>query len=71
KRLDEKWELTDEHLIAAGLHPNNKHLHKSHHLKERAILLLKQEMFKRHDRFSSTTTSTVAGLPDTSSTTSS
>ncbi|CAF4765957.1 unnamed protein product, partial [Rotaria sp. Silwood2] len=25
KRLDEKWELTDEHLIAAVLHPNNKH----------------------------------------------
>ncbi|CAF4699778.1 unnamed protein product, partial [Rotaria sp. Silwood2] len=71
KRLDEKWELTDEHLIVAVLHPNNKHLHKSPHLKEREILLLKQEMFKRHDRFSSTTTSTVAGLPDTSSTTSS
>ncbi|CAF2957899.1 unnamed protein product [Rotaria sp. Silwood2] len=71
KRLDEKWELADEHLIAAVLHPNNKHLHKSPHLKECAILLLKQEMFKRHDRFSSTTTSTVAGLPDTLSTTSS
>ncbi|CAF4662986.1 unnamed protein product, partial [Rotaria sp. Silwood2] len=71
KRLDEKWELTDEHLIVAVLHPNNKHLHKSPHLKEREILLLKQEMFKRHDRFSSTTTSTFAGLPDTSSTTSS
>ncbi|CAF4851156.1 unnamed protein product, partial [Rotaria sp. Silwood2] len=71
KRLDEKWELTDEHLTAAVLHPNNKHLYKSPHLKERAILLLKQEIFKRHDRFSSTTTSTVAGLPDTSSTTSS
>ncbi|CAF3344336.1 unnamed protein product [Rotaria sp. Silwood2] len=71
KRLDEKWELTDEHLIVAVLHPNNKHLHKSPHLKEREILLLKQEMFKRHDRFSSTTTSTVAGLPDTLSTTSS
>ncbi|CAF4656674.1 unnamed protein product, partial [Rotaria sp. Silwood2] len=71
KRLDEKWELTDKHLIGAVLHPKNKHLHKSPHLKEREILLLKQEMFKRHDRFSSTTTSTVAGLPDTSSTTSS
>ncbi|CAF4832382.1 unnamed protein product, partial [Rotaria sp. Silwood2] len=53
KRLDEKWELTDEHLIAEVLHPNNKHLHTSPHLKEREILLLKQEMFKRHDRFSS------------------
>ncbi|CAF2957913.1 unnamed protein product [Rotaria sp. Silwood2] len=41
KRLDEKLELTDEHLIAAVLHPNNKHLHKSPHLKERVILLLK------------------------------
>ncbi|CAF4727044.1 unnamed protein product, partial [Rotaria sp. Silwood2] len=71
KRLDEKRELADEHLIAAVLHPNNKHLHKSPHLKEREILLLKQELFKRHDRFSSTTTSTVASLPDTSSTTSS
>ncbi|CAF4770454.1 unnamed protein product, partial [Rotaria sp. Silwood2] len=71
KRLDEKWELTDKHLITAVLHPNNKHLHESPHLKERAILLLKQEMFKRHDHFSSTTTSTVAGLPDTSSKTSS
>jgi hypothetical protein len=69
--LDEKWELTDEHLIAAVLHPNNKHLHKSPQLKNRAIFLLKQEMCKRHDRFLSTSPSPVADPPIASSTSSS
>jgi hypothetical protein len=70
--LDEKWELTNEHLIAAILHPNNKHLHKSPQFKERAIFLLKEEMCKRHDRFLSTSTSPApaAGSPTPSSTTS-
>ena len=68
--MNEKWELTDEHLIAAVLHPNNKHLPNSPHLKERAILLLKQEMCKRHDRFLSASPPSVASLPTAPSTTS-
>jgi len=54
KRLDEKWEITDQHLIAAVLHPNNKHLPKCPQFKERAISLLKKEMTKHYDRLVST-----------------
>ncbi|CAF1408076.1 unnamed protein product [Rotaria magnacalcarata] len=54
KRLDEKWQLSDEHLIATLVHPNLKHFHMSPHLKERAIFLLKQEILKRQEDLSST-----------------
>ena len=46
KRLDEKWELSNEHLIATFIHSNLKHFHMCPHLKERAIFLLKQELLK-------------------------
>jgi hypothetical protein len=66
--LDKKWVLTDEHLIAAVLHPNNKHLHKSPQFKEHAIFLLKQEMCKRHDHCLSTSSLSVADSSIASST---
>ncbi|CAF1347882.1 unnamed protein product, partial [Rotaria sordida] len=70
KRLNEKWEITDQHLIAAVLHPNNKHLHKTPQFKDRALFLLKQEMCKHYDRSLSTSSSPVAVSPITSSTSS-
>ncbi|CAF1285589.1 unnamed protein product [Rotaria sordida] len=70
KRLDEKWEITDQHLIAAVLHPNNKHLHKTPQFKDRALFLLKQEMYKRYNHSLSTSSSSVPVSSITSSTSS-
>jgi len=41
KRLDEKWELSNEHLIATLIHPNLKHFQISPYLRECATFLLK------------------------------
>ncbi|CAF1626300.1 unnamed protein product [Rotaria magnacalcarata] len=49
KRLIDKWQLSDEHLIATLIHPNLKHFHMCPHPREHAIGLLKQEMLSRQE----------------------
>ena len=60
KRLEEKWTLSNEHLIATLVHPNLKHFRMCPFLKERALFLLKQEMMKRQPNESSSYASTVS-----------
>ncbi|CAF1461710.1 unnamed protein product [Rotaria sordida] len=68
KRLDEKWELSNEHLIATLLHPNLKHFHMCPHLRERAICLLKEEMMKcQQSAQSKCTSSSISSVPSSSS----
>ncbi|CAF1603141.1 unnamed protein product, partial [Didymodactylos carnosus] len=62
KRLKEKWQISDEHLIATLIHPNLKHFHMCPQFRERAIDLLKKEMVKRQNA-SSTDTSYTANSP--------
>ena len=66
KRLEEKWEISNEHLIATLIHPNLKPFHMCPHFREHAIDLLKQEMLKRQNA-SSTGTSDAANSPTLSS----
>ena len=66
KRLEEKWEISNEHLIATLIHPNLKHFHMCPQFRERAIDLLKQEILKRQNA-SSTSTLDAANSPTLSS----
>ncbi|CAF2041010.1 unnamed protein product [Rotaria magnacalcarata] len=79
KRLAEKWELFNEHLIATLIHLNLKHFRMCPDLKERAIVLLKQEMLKHQNassactsamKHSSTISSKVSSISCSSSSTS-
>jgi hypothetical protein len=53
--LEEKWEISNEHLIATLIHPNLKHIHMCPQFRERAIDLLKQNMLKRQNASSTGT----------------
>ncbi|CAF0948747.1 unnamed protein product [Rotaria sordida] len=71
KRLDEKWQISDEHLIATLMHPNLKHFQMCPHLKDRAISLLKEKMFKcQHVLSTNTSTVAYSSSPPTTSSTS-
>ena len=70
KRLEEKRQISNEHLIATLMHPNLKHFQMCPHLKGRAISLLKEEMYKCQHVLS-TNISTVSYLSSPAPTTTS
>ena len=81
--MHEKWELSNEHLIATLVHPNLKHFRMCPHMRGRAVFLLKEEMIERQENvlqldhsllinpasISSSTSSTLNSSPSLSSAT--